>query len=64
MYKQQSSTKIQRRKKDHDELKEQVVKQKKEIEDGIVYGKGNKADLGGNMVSTCVWEECQNKTAS
>eukprot|EP00957_Ditylum_brightwellii_P185642 14134603-Ditylum_brightwellii.AAC.1 len=49
LHKQQPPTKIQRRKKDHKELKEQVIKQKKEIEDGISYGKDNKADLGGNM---------------
>eukprot|EP00957_Ditylum_brightwellii_P135429 10326157-Ditylum_brightwellii.AAC.1 len=48
-YKQLPSTKIQRRKKEHEKLKEQVAEQKKEIEDGIAYRKDNKADLGGNM---------------
>eukprot|EP00957_Ditylum_brightwellii_P004502 342217-Ditylum_brightwellii.AAC.1 len=39
------------RKNDNEKLKEQVTKQKKEIEDGIAYRKDNKADLGGNMYS-------------
>eukprot|EP00957_Ditylum_brightwellii_P067300 5107736-Ditylum_brightwellii.AAC.1 len=64
MYKQQPSTKIQRRKKDHEKLKEQVAKQKKEIEDDIAYGKDTKADLGGNMVSMCVCARCPGKKYS
>ena len=61
LYKQLPATKILRRKNDHEKLKEQVAKQKKEIKDGITYGKDNKADLGGNMVSTCVCAGCPGK---
>ena len=36
-------------------------KTKKDVENGLLYGDDNKADLSGNMLSTCVCPGCPGK---
>jgi hypothetical protein len=50
--------KVKRKKNDYEKMKQECEKQKKDIEAGLAYGDDNKADLGGNMVSSCKCPGC------
>eukprot|EP00957_Ditylum_brightwellii_P112715 8591889-Ditylum_brightwellii.AAC.1 len=56
-----TTTKICRKSIDYENMKAEYARVKKEIEEEISYGDDNKADLGGNMVSTCACPGCHRK---